>query len=259
MALIILWAKYDGPLSKDFALVDAGFRLADAIVLGSLSYLEHNRAIRPSDVICLYLFLSLLFDAAQCRTLWLIGETSSLGPVFLTGLSLKIVLFLLESKEKGGILLDNHKTDSKEATANVFNRIFFWWVNGLLIRGYSSVLKAGSLEDIGDDLSSELLLRKFQACWEKYSTTRFPKHRLLFTLIDALKAPILNAIVPRLFMLGFSVTLPLLLNRTIRFVQEERGTDLYSTYVGYGLIGAVAVVSFGQAVSLTSPPRIEPE
>lgn len=78
-------------------------------------------------------------------------------------------------------------------------------------------------------------------CAEKY----IKKHRLLFAMALTLKLRLLGAIVPRFCLIGFVVCQPLLLQRLVEFLHNSSE----SQDIGYGLIGAYAIVFVGIAVS----------
>lgn len=71
------------------------------------------------------------------------------------------------------------------------------------------------------------------------------KHRISFVLLDALKWPILAPIIPRLLLIGFTFCQPLLLQRTLDYLQDP--AQRQHANAGYGLIGAYFLTYFGMA------------
>jgi hypothetical protein len=77
----------------------------------------------------------------------------------------KLVLLVLEAVEKRDILKPEYKGCPPEATAGFWNRAFFWWLNPLFKKGFSSILSVEDLNVLDKELSSERLLAKFEERW----------------------------------------------------------------------------------------------
>lgn len=71
------------------------------------------------------------------------------------------------------------------------------------------------------------------------------KHKLILCCLKTLKWPLLGIVGPRLCLLAFTICQPLLLNRLLAFLQNP-DEDIS---IGYGLIGAYALVYLGIAIS----------
>ena len=67
----------------------------------------------------------------------------------------------------------------------------------------------------------------------------------MFTLVKFFKWQMLLPVFPRLCLVALTFCQPLLINRYLQFLQDP--TE--SMDIGYGLLGAYAVVYFGLAVS----------
>ncbi len=130
-----------------------------------LSFYEHSRSIRPSFLLNIYLFLSILFDATRARTLWMLGEYHTIPIVFTYTLALRTILIVLESTEKRRLLGPQHACISPEATSGAFSRVLFIWLTSLFAKGYRRVLKLQDLYQLTDELSSERLHKVFQKAW----------------------------------------------------------------------------------------------
>jgi ATP-binding cassette subfamily C (CFTR/MRP) protein 1 len=136
------------------------------LVIPVLSYAEHVKTIRPSLIINTYLIFSLLFDAVRARTLWL-RYNDKLAGDFTAGLIVKFVIVLLEAVEKRWILRAEFRNSPPEATSGVYNRSFFWWLNGLFRLGWSKTLQLNDLFSLDKHLSSEYLQSLLQSSWVK--------------------------------------------------------------------------------------------
>ena len=130
-----------------------------------LSYGEHVFSIRPSVILDVYLFLSIIFDVARARTLWLIGLDRTIPTLFSCSIALKCVMILLESAEKRPILTSQYEKYPLEATSGVFSRSVFWWLSSLFLQGYRNVLSLGDLFPLDKELYSESLYEQLQLAW----------------------------------------------------------------------------------------------
>jgi ATP-binding cassette subfamily C (CFTR/MRP) protein 1 len=220
----------------------AAIGLIDAVVLAGLSHMEHTKSIRPSTLIGGYLFLSILFDAAQCRTLWLSNVAGdALKIVFTITLDIKILLLLLEMRERRN-LYGNY---SPEATSGPFSRGVFWWLNNLFWRGYGALLSLESLYNIDEQLRSAYLLPRIQKRWSRGATSG--KHALAKTMALCLEWQIMASVFPRLCLIGFRFAQPFFVTRVIDYIGQDTARN--SKDVGYGLIGAAGVIYVGLAIS----------
>lgn len=223
--------------------------------MGALSYLEHERAVRPSTILCVYLSLSVLIDAAQCRTLWLLPlhdqqqpqQHALLPALFTAQLATKVVMLLAESLGKTRYLVGSWQALKRcpEAVASVFSRGAFWWLNGLLTRGFSATLDLDTLYETDEELRSERLLAEFR---ERVSRTAPSKYRLPLVIVACLKVTIAKTVIARLFMTGFKFTQPFLLQYIIEFVQHDQKGGEYHQDIAYALIAATGLFYIGTAV-----------
>ncbi|KAF6825097.1 ABC multidrug transporter [Colletotrichum plurivorum] len=244
VALLVLWAR--SPLANRASVPAAVLGVLDALALALLSHAEHVRSVRPSTLMCLYLFPSIGFDAVQCRTLWLL-PASSRGPlpaVSVAALAVKVVVFLLEAQGKRRYLIAALRGLSPEATSGIIGRGFFWWLNDLMARGFRATLSPSSLYQIDDGLRSEGLLQGLLRRWDRRWGGE--KHALLLSLFSSTKAAFVSAAVPRFLLIGFKFAQPFLINRIITYVDGDRGSDPKS--VAYGLIAATGLVYLGSAL-----------
>ncbi|THV54559.1 hypothetical protein BGAL_0024g00240 [Botrytis galanthina] len=215
------------------------------IGLAALSNLENNRSIRPSFVICTYLLLSTLLDLAQARTLWLQHGNTALPALFTCSVLAKAVLLCLEAFEKRSFLKDPYNRYPPEALAGVINTSLFWWLNTLIQNGHRNLLRLGDLFDTDKALSSSSLETKMQFAWRNRSPDG--KYSLLFAILTCFKVSLLTLIFPRLCLIGFKFSQPLLINRAISLIDTPETPE--NQNIGYALIGATALIYLGLAIS----------
>lgn len=246
IASLALWTQ--APFSNRVSVAAAVLGVLDALALTLLSHAEHLRSIRPSTTICVYLAFSLIFDAVQCRTLWLLPGLHNLASVSSAALAMKLAMFLLEVQGKRTFLLAALRHLSPEATSGIIGRGFFWWLNSLLGKGFKATLSPSTLYDIDDDMRSEYLLQNLDNAWNQ--RRGHGKRALLRSIFSTTKMALLVTAVPRLVLVGFKFAQPFLINRIIKYVDGDRGSD--SKSVGYGLIAATGLVYLGNAVGYSN-------
>ncbi|KAE8372815.1 P-loop containing nucleoside triphosphate hydrolase protein [Aspergillus bertholletiae] len=242
LALVVLWSQHMSRVSLAAAIL----ALIDSLALCFLSNAEHIGTSRTSTVINIYLFFSTLFDAVQCRTLWLLHREGPLPILFSAMIAAKAMALFLEAQGKTSILMPDFKELAPEATSGVFNRISFWWLNPLLIRGFQLKMNLDDLLTMSPEFSGERLGSRMQQVWNKCRQTR--RLALLYASCEAIRWPLISAIFPRLCLIGFKFAQPFLLNRAVSYVAEEQSNpgDMHKV-VGYGLIGSTALIYLGLA------------
>ena len=171
LGLTTQWARPSVSALRTDASIAVNAVLTSAFFLLSLpSYAEHNFSTPPSFLLNVYLFITLLFDIAKTRTLWLwqIGGTSQIIAILTSvTVGLKLFLLFLECSDKRSILRDEYKAYPPEATGGIFNRIFFWWLNPLFRQGLSQSLAVEDLFVLDKQLSSKHLHLALEAAWNK--------------------------------------------------------------------------------------------
>lgn len=93
--------------------------------------LDHARSVRPSVVLSAYLFVTVLFDVVQARTLWLASITSTertYTAVFSTTLAIKVAVLVLEAQQKSNWAMGDMKSRSPEETSGIYS-IGVYFVN----------------------------------------------------------------------------------------------------------------------------------
>jgi len=216
-----------------------------ALALGLESILEHQRTIRPSLIVNFFLSITLVFDAARVRTLWLQGYNDTVAAVSTTSLAIKLVLLLVEAVGKRRSLHSEWKATSPEATSGLFGKAFFDWLNPLFRTGFSRSLSIDDLLPLDKHLTTDYLYHRLHGAWERV-TDKAPRS-LHKTYFSKLKWHLLAVVPPRMALIGFNFCQPFLIQRTIEFSQQPVTGE--STNVGYGLIGAYFLVYFGIAVT----------
>ncbi|TGO56919.1 hypothetical protein BELL_1374g00010 [Botrytis elliptica] len=220
----------------------AALLLVDALGLFALSHIEHLHSVRPSALINVWLLLTLPFDMARARSLWLVHANNPTAAVFTSALGVKIMVIIAEAVEKRHILLDRYRNASPETTSGIYSRSFFWWLNTLMTTGFQRVIKNEDLYPIGEEMSSHYLYSRARSTWDASNQTG--SYSLLWSTLKATRGAFTLGIVPRLCTTGFKYAQPFLLERTVGFANDETQPDS----IGWSLTGAFGLVFLGLAV-----------
>ena len=212
-----------------------------------VSHLEHMRSVQPSKILECYLFFSTLLDIARTRTLWAIQEGRMAAILFSTILGMRCLLLLLESSGKRRLLKPVYQDSALESTSNMFSRGLFWWLNPQLLKGYSTLMSMADLSAIDTKLTGKGAGGDgLQQRWNIIKS-RGNGNSLLRACLGHYKWQIGAGIVPRALQIGFLFAQPFLIRTTIALMSTP--DSLYTTYIGYAIIGSYAIVYIGIAVS----------
>lgn len=214
----------------------------------ALSYLEHFRSPRPAIILNAYLFVTILLDIAQTRTLWLASVSSdeiTYSRLFTTGVVAKALLIILESQQKTRWLIWDTKEHSPEETGGLYSLGAFAWPNKLFLMGYKRTLTLDDLYPLDQAMASNILHTKFANFVLKGPRNR--KNGLAMSTAKALAIPLLLPVGPRLALSAFQFCQPFLINSMLSYLQTP--SEQSSRNDGYGLIGATALIYTGIAIS----------
>lgn len=241
---VLLTRATNSQVSTRASVAAAALDFLAACTLFLLSAFEHPRSIRPSTTICLYLFVTVLFDAARLRTFYRLPENAAqeVANLLSVAFTAKCAVLVSEAVEKRGILLHPWNELPPEATAGLYNRSLFWWLNPLLRIGYGNSLTVESLFNLDAGLSSRYLRDNFLRSW---TVIKHPaKRSLLLLAIKLTSWQLIGSALPRVLLSGVRFTQPYLIQDSVKFASNLEEPD--ST--GWGLVGAYFLVYFAQAV-----------
>ncbi|KAL7813269.1 P-loop containing nucleoside triphosphate hydrolase protein [Trichoderma aethiopicum] len=214
-----------------------------------LSIAEHKRSIRPSSLIVLYLMLTIVFDTFELTYPGFANvPNGGRNHAFLVAeIASRVAILGFESQNKTSILRSEYSKTSPEETAGLISSLLFWWLNGLLSRGNRSMLRGSHLPPLDSELEAEGLRQKILETWENRSNKSESILTLLTVLLRGLAAPFFAATFPRLGLVIFRCSQPILIEQAVRFVQGYTKGDDASQ--GYWLVVAAAFVYLGQTFS----------
>ncbi|KAI8627665.1 multidrug resistance-like protein [Xylariaceae sp. FL1651] len=246
LSLVAVWAAQSTSLGhiRTVSLAASSVSFVASLLICGLSYTEHARSLRPSFILNAYLLVSLLLDAATVRSFWLSSLSTTLCTLFTISFVLKAGLLVLEAVEKASFIKNtSHSRSNPEVTSGLYSRGLVWWMNPLLLDGFRRLLRPDDLYSLDESMSAAVLHEAFWAAWDTVNTSS--KYRLILSCLKALKWPLVGTVVPRLLLLAFTISQPLVLRRFLTFLQDP-GENVS---IGYGLIGAYGLVYIGIALS----------
>ncbi|KAH0592836.1 hypothetical protein MHUMG1_09481 [Metarhizium humberi] len=234
--------------STKTTLATVSLTIAGFILFANLSYLEHTRSLRPSTLVTIYLGISILLDLARVRTLFFIPGSQSVAKVNLASFCVKLIIFALELTEKRRLLLPAWQDASPEAVGSVYNRVLFWWLNSLFMKGFRNLISINSLPALDTELLETANPTELVEKWNRVNASK--KNALLWTFLLHYKWDLLAGVIPRLACIGFTFAQPFLLERVLDFTAEP--VESSRKEFAYGLIGAYAIVYIGKAATFTA-------
>jgi len=247
--------------------------LVAALAICYLSFLEHGRSVKPSDLLIIYVLASVVCEGVLLPDVLINRKTSTTLPVEIAALGLKVLLLVLESISKQSYLRPPYKELPVEQTAGAINDAFLCWMNRLIILGHSKLLSNADLPGLNDGLKSRDLRARMENVWGKtgecwtFNTslteniTNFtlakPAQKgntegakiLLWALFQLLKGSLLINAVPRITLIIFRFSQPILINKAVKYLTEPAMETKEQDTTGYYLILATLVIYIGSGVS----------
>ncbi|KAF1843510.1 ABC transporter-like protein [Cucurbitaria berberidis CBS 394.84] len=243
LSLLVLGAVAPAPSRTPASAASLTLAFIAAVVAIPMSSAEDERSLRPSSVLSTYFFVTLLFDAARTRTVWLDDTRSSFAGLFTVNALLRAFLVVLETwpRSRGN---NNDRCLPPEATANIFSQVLFLWVNPLLWTGYRSLLCADNIFRLDPAIAEP-----HESISKSGREKLVARHSLLLGLIWQLRWQVLSGVVPRLCTVGFKFAQPFLIRRLVTWATQPDDTSNTIKNSGYGLVGAFILVYVGLGIS----------
>jgi hypothetical protein len=246
LSLLILVAVGSFHVTSMFIAASA-LKLVSAVFMITLSLFDHSKSPRPSVLLNSYLFLTLLLDAAQARTLFLsAGDKPELtyNSIFSAAMALKVVILLLEAQRKSKWVSWDDKEHSPEETSGIFSLGVFFWLNRLFLVGYNKILTIKDLYPLDSSLNGKALHDEFSRNMG-YDKLKGDQFSLVKVLARTLRVPLLLPIPPRLALLAFTFCQPFFIEKLLDHLSEHN----VDARVGTGFIGASILIYSGIAIS----------
>jgi ATP-binding cassette, subfamily C (CFTR/MRP), member 1 len=149
-------------------LAAASLTLTSTLGFCFLSYAEHTRAVRPASLLNTYLLVTVLFDIANTRTLWLRAAdhlNHVIAYIATTAVVLKSIILVLEALDKRHLLRPEYRAYPPEATSSIYHRSLFWWLNPLFRQGYGHELVVDDLFVLDKHIRASYCYKRFRGAW----------------------------------------------------------------------------------------------
>ncbi|KAI1179905.1 putative ABC transporter [Nemania sp. FL0916] len=217
-----------------------------AIGLSLLQIQEIQRSPTASDLVTLYLLASIL-----CDIIYLTLPSEFVAPgIFSIPISLQCCIYSLNLVfgrcARNTLSNDLKSQRAPDETYGVLNRVLFTWINPLLLHGYRRLIVDQDLPPLSQDLDPELTRRAMLQAWSQRVEPE-TKRTLPLALLKALRRPFLVAVIPRLFLIVFRYSQPILIRESIRYVTAYP-SDTESNRAFWLIVSAVTVY-IGLAIS----------
>lgn len=245
----LVFLEIAGKVSSSVMVASGAVAFLASLTVILLSFLEHSKSRRPSMLLSIYIFLTLLLDTARTRTLWLTVTSQTMttnARLSTASMVLKVFILILESKQKTAWLQWDSEKHSPEESSGFFDLGLFIWLRKLFVAGFSSVLTMNNLYSLDQDLSSVKMHGFLHARFDRNLASR-NKLRLAKALGRALIGPVLMPVLPRLILIGFTFSQPFFLAAVLDTV--SRRTESGAQRDSIGLIGAAIFIYTGIALS----------
>ncbi|KAK3903084.1 ABC transporter type 1, transmembrane domain-containing protein [Staphylotrichum tortipilum] len=220
-----------------------GSRRASLAAAPGLVLLLH-REQRHSDLAAVYLLAAVLCDLVALT----VPSASRVdrpppGRCFLHGLLLGLEVRPRLCSGRHGVRL------ALEDESGVLGRLFFAWINPVLVRGYRGLLHGDELPGLGRGMGAKRAREGMLEAWEGRARPE-TRGALPLALLRCVRWGFAAPVVPRLFVILFRYSQPGLIRRAIQFVAANSlaSADSLETR-GYWLVISVVAVYVGLAVS----------
>ncbi|TGO29604.1 hypothetical protein BPAE_0013g00560 [Botrytis paeoniae] len=158
-------------------------------------------------------------------------------------------LLVLESCDERPSLSNSSNLQSPEESHGVLGRVLYTWINPILFQGYTNILIDQDLPPLSQDMKPEFTRKAMLQIWSRRAKPE-TKYSLPLALMKCLKHLFLAAVMPRLFLIAFRYSQPLLIKESIKYVvaypiEEESSRGFWlvvsavAIYVGLALSTAV--------------------
>ncbi|OIW22995.1 putative ABC transporter [Coniochaeta ligniaria NRRL 30616] len=228
-----------------FDVVSLSASLVAAFGLSLLLCLE-GRSARPSDLAVLYLLASVGCDVALLTLPTREGVRAEVLSYVVVRLLLHSALLVLETAGNHSMEGYAGSRKSPEELNGVLSRAFFTWINPMLLKGYRKILTQEDLPPLRSDVRPGRTRNAMLRAWDQRAKPE-TKRTLPLVLLKCIRKPFMAAIIPRLFLIVFRYSQPMLIRQSIRFVTMPSESAV--TMRGYWLIVSAVVVYLGLAIS----------
>ncbi|KAM0668326.1 hypothetical protein ACQRIU_001888 [Beauveria bassiana] len=239
------------------SIVANAFSLAAAIGVVLLSSVYHQRSLTSSRLLVLYLLASGCWNLSAVLEVMAAHRSHRLMffvPV--TG-AIQLTLLVLECTSKQDIFLPMYKALAPVETANLFSAVSFWWMNKLLLQGNKHIFQNEDMPPLDSQLKAAGLNKMIKHAWSTRAR-RETKSTLCKVLLKTHTRQFITTMIPRLFMVLFECSQPLLIKAIIRYVESpHRHSSCYERYLVIVASAVYLGATFSSSQYLYRTARLE--
>ena len=213
--------------------------------------LEHLKSARPSFLNCMYLLLTFVYDVTRVPLLWPTYQHHSAEPrshafkvLFTAIVTFDFTFLVLESTRRRTWNAWNAEDHSPEETSSVLSLGIYGWLNPLLWRGYHETLTMQHLYALDQKLSIVTPSSRKSVHSREHSTVT-PDWQLIWWLVRSLGKSFVFPVLPRIFLLGFTLCQPFFIQRLLHFLSSPEDDTLTAS----ALISVAVFTYMGIAVT----------
>jgi hypothetical protein len=141
--------------------------LFSSIIFSYLSDFEHRLSRKPSDILSIFLFVSICLEITRIYSLWVIDGTLIVAILLAITNIVKFAILILESWSKRGALTKPYADYSPEALSGILSHLSFLWLNSLMWLGYKNSLTLDMLFELDPKLSSDKVSERTISDWKR--------------------------------------------------------------------------------------------
>lgn len=147
----------------------AGMSLVASVCTLFILYISHTYSLQPSAFLSIFLTLTALFDITITRSYFRREGLTVFGALQAAVVILKLILVALEEVPKRNLFTQEsvRSSASVETVSGFWNRVFFAWLNPLLLSGSRGELHMEDLPAVEQDFDCAKLYDRFLPLWNK--------------------------------------------------------------------------------------------
>ncbi|KAI1426852.1 ABC transporter [Xylaria sp. FL1777] len=231
LALVVVVVRHT-ELQATRSLISTTSQFAAAVFLVVLSTLEHFRSTSPPAVSCSYLFLASVYDLTRAPSLYfptqIVSNPSEARHAFVALFTAVVIIevffLILESWSRQAWNSQDAADHSPEETSNVFSLGLYSWFIPLLWRGYHVSLTMKDLYTLDRTISVNSIISQLSHATKPDSPDEpagTSSWQLICWVAKSLPWTLARPIIPRLLLLGFTLSQPLFLQRLLDFLSSD--------------------------------------
>lgn len=221
--------------------------------MGYTVYVDHQRSIRSSAWLSLYLTVNVVTDASRSRSFFLRSGLQVVGAIVAVSSALKLILLALQEVSKRSILIDDafREDAGPEAMCGPLQRMILLFLRPIFEIGFRGPLSMSHMDRLDPEFSSKLLHRQLSAHWKSHPNVGPAKrNELVKACFKTWRGRLFGLVITRLTVTGFQFAQPFLIRCVLDLVGRE-DSQPNENQERRGAVAASALVYLGIAFSRT--------